>query len=218
MAQPMYTSLDPLLISGTTLEIGRGNWQPGQDAGSQLTNPKWMAFVRIDGQDVRGQVPQLPSVKAHVTYPDELPWDQRCRVDLSRFADGRTHEVKVWIYAASYFDGWGDHPEDAWEWGHHSSRDGSPAVQSRSFRFEPAEPPPPPPADDPYPWMPHLRDAQDDLELAVAAFYTKRGQGAEQLAILRRQRFGMMHALGYATDEQRRRAHEALAKVFGWPL
>lgn len=130
----MWLGLDALQLRGYVLDVGRGDWQQGQSASEPLINPKWLAYVTVDGRAIYGDVPTMPSVPATVHYAGELPWDQRLRLDLSGYADGKPHVAEVHRYAASYFKGWGDHPEDAWEWGHYSADDkGTPAQTTLPF-------------------------------------------------------------------------------------
>ena len=128
MAQPTWNGLDPLTITDGVLDIGRGDWVAGQ-GGEALKQPKWMPVVWVDGAQINGVVPQMPSVNlpenGDVVYPGEVAWEQRKKLDLAAFgyADGKEHYGTVRRYAASFFDGWGDHPQDAWEWGHYNTAD-----------------------------------------------------------------------------------------------
>jgi hypothetical protein len=146
VSQPVYTSLDPLTIRDGTLDIGRGNWRAGGDLG-ELTRPKWLAHITIDGTRVYGSVPRMPSAPETTTYPGELPWDKRLTLPLGSWSDGKPHAVVAHIFAAQFFEGWGDYPDNAWEWGHFSADDGrTPAVLTTTFTLgtSPAPTPPPP--------------------------------------------------------------------------
>jgi hypothetical protein len=89
----------------------------------------------------------MPSVAESTVYPDGVSWDQRLTVDLSRFADGREHVAKVYVYAAQFFQGWGDHPNNAWEWGHFSASDQTtPAAFTLKFTLGQTPSPSPAPA------------------------------------------------------------------------
>lgn len=145
MAQPTWTGLDPPVLEGRALNVGRGDWQQGPGA-EALIRPKWLAYVQVDGHAIYGDVPRMPSAPANVTYQGELAWSDRLRLDLAAYADGRVHTALVYRYAASFFQGWGDHPEDAWEWGHYNARDlATPARSVFPFMLgTPSEPPPPP--------------------------------------------------------------------------
>lgn len=177
MAQPAYTGLDTPFRKGANLEIldiGHGDWKQGQSL-QDLANPKWVAVVLIDGKVVYGETPRMPSVPASQTYSGELGWDRRLELDLAKagYADGRAHILDTYIYAASFFKGWGDHPDDAYEWGHFSVND--PGDQSTPARFHqsftiaaaqppPVEPPPPPPSGEDFVTA-ALHDVRAGLEL-----------------------------------------------------
>jgi hypothetical protein len=175
MPQPTWNGLAPPVIDeGTGMaRFGRGDWQAGQ-GGGPLERPKWMPVVDIDGRRLWGIEPQMPSVGipegGDIVYPGETPWDQYRTLDLRvlGFADGVEHHGLFRCFAASFFDGWGDHPQDAWEWGHYNTADlYSPAVIA--FRFTLAGSPPPPP---PLPAVPTMeevqRAAQGELQRMVA--------------------------------------------------
>jgi hypothetical protein len=149
MSQPVWTSLEPPTISGTTLGVGRGDWRAGGDLG-ELTLPKWRAWIVVDGRTVHGGPPGMPSVPASVVYPDEISWNSRLQFDLTPWADGKPHQLEVYRFAAQFFQGWGDHPNSAWEWGYYSAADlTSPAAWSTKFTFgAPIPAPPPPPSPD----------------------------------------------------------------------
>ena len=125
-----------------------------------------------------------------------------------------------YVWGGIRYLGWGDNiGRDKVEWGNYDLSNPSRVATGTLTVSDttPPPPPPPPPADDPYPWLPHLGNARDDLELAVAAFYMKRGQSVDSQRVLFRQRFGMMQQLGQCTSEERARAHAVLAPIFGWP-
>lgn len=152
MAQPAYTGLDTPFRKGANLEIldiGHGDWKQGQSL-QELASPKWVAVVVIDGRRIYGQTPVMPSVPVSSVFGGELPWDQRLEINLADrgYADGRAHILDTYIYAASFFKGWGDHPDDAWEWGHYSVNDpgdqSTPARFHQSFTIAAAQPVPQP--------------------------------------------------------------------------
>lgn len=123
------------------------------------------------------------------------------------------------VWAGVRYVGWGDNAGvDKVEWGNYDLSNPSRVATGSLVVADTGAPPPPPPAvSDPFPWMPHLSNARDDLELAVAAYTVKKGGSAEARRVLFRQRFAMMQQVGHCTDEQRRQAHAALAPIFGWP-
>jgi hypothetical protein len=139
MAQPTWTSLDPLSLDLSTgvLEVGRGDWQQGKGNAEPLISPKWAAQVEVDGRVIHGGTPGMPSVPADKVYSWETPWDRRLTINLKSlgFADGKPHTARVRVFAATFFKGWGDAPEDRWEWGHTSAKDDSPAVLEKQFSF-----------------------------------------------------------------------------------
>jgi hypothetical protein len=218
VARPAWTSKDDpaYTIVGKQIVANQGNWRQGQ-TNDPLVNPRFVFAWRVDGGAWSAQAPPSrtrPSVN--------VPGVGIRTYDFSHLTPG-PHTIQFQVFAGSFYlnpPHAGPDEEGEWiEWGGGRTTDDSPYVVDVPVTVADTTPPPPAPepADDLYPWMPHLRRAQDDLEHAVAAYYMKRGQGADQLAVLRRQRFGMMHALGFATDAERRAAHAALAKVFGWP-
>lgn len=124
------------------------------------------------------------------------------------------------VWAGVRYLGWGDNAGvDKVEWGNYDLT--NPSRVATGSLVIPASAPvptdPPPSETDPFPWMPHLSNARDDLELAVAAYNVKRGVEPDARRILFRQRFAMMQQIGHCSDAQRREIHAALAPIFGWP-
>lgn len=114
MAAPRWFSRENITAYATEVWINPGNWR--QYGGDPLIDGKWMAVVFVDGVQVHGTVPTMPEVPAATIYPDELPIGTPLLLDLSAYTTG-SHTVTTNNYAASFFEGWGDHPDDSWEWG-----------------------------------------------------------------------------------------------------
>jgi hypothetical protein len=109
--------------------------------------PKWRAWVVVDGRTVHGGLPGMPSVPDSTVYPDEISWNSRFQFDLAPWADGKPHQLSVYRFAAQFFQGWGDHPNSAWEWGHYAAADlVSPAAFTLKFTLGQTPSPSPAPA------------------------------------------------------------------------
>jgi hypothetical protein len=165
----MWTSLDPVVVRDGIIEISRGNWGQGRGV-EPLIRPKWLAVLDIDGQRIHGTPPLMPWVKESTIYPMEAGWETRIQVAIpTKFKDGRPHTYTAHIFVANYFEGWGDVPENRWEWGHYNSAHDAPARVAGVFTVNTAPEPSPEPTPAPTP-APKVTLASAQTK-ALAALY-----------------------------------------------
>lgn len=143
MATPRWWSKDEpaYAVIGTTVTAATGNWKQFP-SGEQLNRPRYIYRWWVNGQPVRigYDLSPIPSSSPpSASFVGEGDYS----IDVARFGPG-THHVVFQVWAGNYFTGWGDHPDDAIEWGGDQNTDRSPYVVALAVTV--AAPPPPPPA------------------------------------------------------------------------